>query len=85
MTTYIRRIMIDVGGVMLRRRLADVAKARDRATCTWPAVVGFAVGCRAERDIQGGNRLRSVALPAKARSARGCAAMTANLEGGQDS
>src|SRR5258706_439701 len=45
MTTNLTRLMMDVGDVMLGRRPADVAKARDRAMRTWPAIVGFAVGC----------------------------------------
>jgi hypothetical protein len=45
MTTNITRFMMDVGDVMLGRKPADVAKARDRVMRTWPAIVGFAVGC----------------------------------------
>src|SRR6266446_5219267 len=47
MTTNITRFVMDVGDVMLARRSADVAKARDRAMRTWPAIVGFAIGCGA--------------------------------------
>jgi uncharacterized membrane protein YoaK (UPF0700 family) len=36
MTTNITRFMMDVGDVILARRPADVAKARDRAMRTWP-------------------------------------------------
>src|SRR3979411_1963144 len=45
MTTNITRFMMDVGDVMLGHRPTDVVKARDRAMRTWPAIVGFAVGC----------------------------------------
>src|ERR1700694_4069429 len=45
MTTNLTRFMMDVGEVMLGRKPADVAKARDRAMRTWPAIVGFAIGC----------------------------------------
>src|SRR5438874_3287640 len=43
MTTNITRFMMDIGEVMVG--LSDVAKARDRARLTWPAIVGFAIGC----------------------------------------
>jgi uncharacterized membrane protein YoaK (UPF0700 family) len=64
MTTNITRFMMDVGDVMFGRRPADVAKARDRAMGTWPAIVGFAVGCGVGAAFEAAIGLRSLALPA---------------------
>jgi len=81
MTTNITRFMMDVGDVMLARRPADVAKARDRAMRTWPAIVGFAIGCGAGAICEAAIGLRSLALPAGL--ALLAVAMSANIEGGQ--
>src|SRR5260370_24642672 len=64
MTTNITRFMMDVGDVILGRKPADVAKARDRAMRTWPAIVGFAVGCGLGATCQMAIGLRSLVLPA---------------------
>src|SRR5713226_6958726 len=45
MTTNITRFTMDLGEVLLGRNPDDVAKARRRASHTWPAIIGFAVGC----------------------------------------
>jgi uncharacterized membrane protein YoaK (UPF0700 family) len=45
MTTNITRFTMDLGEVLLGRDPDDVAKARRRASHTWPAIIGFAVGC----------------------------------------
>ena len=71
MTTNITRFMMDVGDVMLGRKPVDAAKARDRAMRTWPAIVGFAVGCGLGATCEVAIGLKSLVLPA-ARSARGC-------------
>src|SRR5258707_4597779 len=81
MTTNITRLMMDVGDVMLARRSADVAKARDRAMRTWPAIVGFAVGCGLGAICEAAIGLRSLALPAGL--ALLAVAMSTNLEGDQ--
>ena len=52
MTTNITRFMMDIGEVMFGRKPSDVAKARDRAMLTWPAIVGFAVGCALGRHAR---------------------------------
>jgi uncharacterized membrane protein YoaK (UPF0700 family) len=64
MTTNITRFMMDVGNVMFGCRPADVAKARDRAMRTWPAIVGFAIGCGLGATCEAAIGLRSLALPA---------------------
>jgi uncharacterized membrane protein YoaK (UPF0700 family) len=81
MTTNITRFMMDVGDVMLGRRPADVAKARDRAMRTWPAIVGFAVGCGLGATCEATFGLWSLALPAGL--ALLAVAMSTNLEGDQ--
>jgi uncharacterized membrane protein YoaK (UPF0700 family) len=81
MTTNITRFMMDVGDVMLGRRSADVAKARDRAMRTLPAIVGFAVGCGLGATCEAVIGLRSLALPAGL--ALLAVAMSANPRGDQ--
>ena len=45
MTTDITMFMIDVGAMLFLRDPDGVAYARSRARRTWPAIVGFTVGC----------------------------------------
>ena len=47
MTSNVTRFAMDVGEVLLGGDSADVAKARNRATRTLPAIAGFTVGCAA--------------------------------------
>jgi uncharacterized membrane protein YoaK (UPF0700 family) len=81
MTTNITRFLMDGGDVMLARRPADVDKARDRAMRTWPAIVGFAIGCGLGATCEAAIGLRSLALPAGL--ALIAVAMSTNLERGQ--
>jgi hypothetical protein len=78
MTINIMRFIMDFGDVMFGRVPAEAAEVA-RPSDTHLAGVHW---LRRRGDMQGGNRLRSVALPAKARFARGCEGMTADLEGG---
>jgi uncharacterized membrane protein YoaK (UPF0700 family) len=55
--------MMDIGEVMFGRELSDVGKARDRAMLTWPAIVGFAVGCALGAACEAAIGLTSLALP----------------------
>lgn len=64
MTTNITRVMMDIGEMMLGRDPTEVAKARDRAVRTWPAIVGFAVGCGLGATCEAAIGLKSLALPA---------------------
>jgi uncharacterized membrane protein YoaK (UPF0700 family) len=82
MTTNITRFMMDVGDVLLGRKPAHVAKARDRAMRTWPAIVGFAVGCGLGAALEAAIGLRSLALPAGLAFLAVALGMTADLEGG---
>jgi len=45
MTTDITKFMMDVGAMLFRRDPIEVADARNRASQTWPPIVGFTVGC----------------------------------------
>ena len=63
MTTNITRFMMDIGEVMVGRNLSDVAKARDRARLTWPAIVGFAIGCGLGAACETAIGLMSLTLP----------------------
>jgi uncharacterized membrane protein YoaK (UPF0700 family) len=45
MTTDITTLTMDVGAIVFRRDPKGVAYARSRARHTWPAIVGFTVGC----------------------------------------
>jgi uncharacterized membrane protein YoaK (UPF0700 family) len=64
MTTNITLLTIDAGDILIGRNPKDVAKARSRARHTWPAVVGFAVGCTLGAYCEMIVGLRSLALPA---------------------
>jgi uncharacterized membrane protein YoaK (UPF0700 family) len=63
MTTNITRFMMDAGEALLGREPADVAKARYRAKRTWPAILGFAVGCGLGAACEVAIGLRALALP----------------------
>jgi hypothetical protein len=69
---------------MLGRKPADVAKARDRAMRTWPAIVGFAVGCGLGATCETAIGLRSLALPAGLALLAVTMGTTAKIEGDQD-
>src|SRR5882757_8913680 len=81
MTTNITRFMMDLGDVLLGRKPADVAKARDRAMRTLPAIVGFAVGCGLGATCEAAIGLWSPALPAGLALVAVTMGMTTNLEG----
>jgi uncharacterized membrane protein YoaK (UPF0700 family) len=64
MTTNITVFTMDVGEVLLGRNLNGVAKARNRARLTWPAIAGFALGCALGASSESALGLLSLALPA---------------------
>jgi uncharacterized membrane protein YoaK (UPF0700 family) len=64
MTSNITRFVMDIGTVIFSRDPRDVATARNRAQHTWPAIVGFAVGCALGAACQAAVGLLSLALPA---------------------
>jgi uncharacterized membrane protein YoaK (UPF0700 family) len=63
MTTNVTRFTMDVGEVLLGHDPDNVAKARRRANHTWPAIVGFAVGCGLGATSEAAFGLLSLALP----------------------
>ena len=83
MTTNITRFMMDIGEVMVGRNLSDVAKARDRARLTWPAIVGFAIGCGLGAACETAVGLMSLTLPVGL-AVLAVALGKATVEGGAD-
>jgi uncharacterized membrane protein YoaK (UPF0700 family) len=63
MTTNITRLMMDAGEVLLGRDAAEVVKARSRAKSTWPAILGFAIGCGVGAACEAAIGLMALALP----------------------
>jgi uncharacterized membrane protein YoaK (UPF0700 family) len=62
MTTNITRFMMDSGELLFGREAAEVADARHRANSTWPAILGFAVGCGLGAACEAAIGLKSLAL-----------------------
>src|SRR2546428_566735 len=60
----VTRFTRDVGEGLLGRDPDDVARARSRAKPTWPAIVGFPVGCGLGAACEAAIGLWSLALPA---------------------
>ncbi|HXO71349.1 MAG TPA: YoaK family protein [Bradyrhizobium sp.] len=83
MTTNITRFMMDLGEVMFGRKPSDVAKARDRAMLTWPAIVGFAIGCGLGAACEAAIGLASLALPVGFSALAVAIGMKANIEGSE--
>jgi uncharacterized membrane protein YoaK (UPF0700 family) len=63
MTTNITRFMMDFGEVLLEHDPDSLVKARRRMNHTWPAIIGFAVGCGFGAACEAAFGLRSLALP----------------------
>ena len=63
MTTNITLLAIDVGDLLLARQAGNVLKAQTRAKHTWPAVLGFVVGCAVGAWFEMLIGLRSLILP----------------------
>jgi uncharacterized membrane protein YoaK (UPF0700 family) len=64
MTSNVTRFAMDVGELLLGGDPADVAKARNRAAHTLPAIVGFTVGCGLGAACEAALGTWSLALPA---------------------
>ena len=63
MTSNVMHFMVDAGTLLVARDPGEVAKARRRALQTWPAIVGFAVGCALGAACEAAAGLWSLALP----------------------
>jgi uncharacterized membrane protein YoaK (UPF0700 family) len=64
MTSNVTRFANDIGEVLLGGDPAVVAKARNRAACILPAIVGFTVGCGLVAACEAAFGTWSLALPA---------------------
>jgi uncharacterized membrane protein YoaK (UPF0700 family) len=64
MTTNITVFTIDIGEIFLGRDPGGIATARVRARRTWPAIVGFLLGCALGAACEAALGLRALALPA---------------------
>ena len=83
MTTDITRFTMDVGAVLFGRDPDNVAQARSRAHHTWPAIVGFAVGCGLGATSQVAVGMWSLALPAGLALLALAMSFSAKLDAGQ--
>lgn len=63
MTTNITRFTMDMGEMLLGRDPEEVTKARRRAKDTWPAILGFIIGCCFGAACEAVVGLWSLALP----------------------
>jgi uncharacterized membrane protein YoaK (UPF0700 family) len=63
MTTNITVFSIDVGEIWLGKDAKRTALARARAKHTWPAIVGFVIGCALGAACEPAFGLQSLALP----------------------
>jgi uncharacterized membrane protein YoaK (UPF0700 family) len=63
MTTDITKFMMDLGAILFRRDPNEVAHASSRARRTWPAILGFTVGCSLGAILEAAIGPWSVALP----------------------
>jgi uncharacterized membrane protein YoaK (UPF0700 family) len=63
MTTDITKFMMDIVVMLFRRDSSEVAHARSRASHTWPAIVGFTIGCGLGAVLEAAIGYWSLALP----------------------
>jgi uncharacterized membrane protein YoaK (UPF0700 family) len=64
MTTNVTLVAIDVGEILFGRNAGNSVKARARAKHTWPAIVGFLIGCALGAACESAFGLRALVLPA---------------------
>jgi uncharacterized membrane protein YoaK (UPF0700 family) len=64
LTTNITLLTTDIGEIILGQDPGLIAKARQRARRTWPAVAGFLLGCALGAWCEAAIGLRALALPA---------------------
>jgi uncharacterized membrane protein YoaK (UPF0700 family) len=63
MTSNVTRFMVDISALLTARDPNERAHARRRANNTWPAIVGFTVGCALGAACEGTWGLWSLVLP----------------------
>ncbi len=83
MTTNITRFMMDLGDMLFGHSQDGAAKARERAKHTWPAILGFAVGCGLGAECEAVAGLWSLALPAGLALLALAMGLAARLDSGQ--
>jgi len=83
MTSNVTRFTMDLGEMLLGRDPDEVAKARSRAKHTWPAIVGFTVGCGLGAACEAAVGLWSLALPAGLALLALAMGVAATLDGGR--
>ncbi len=64
MTSNVTRFVLDLGEIFLGRDNSSITRARTRAQYTWPAIVGFVVGCAAGAVTEAEFGLWALLLPA---------------------
>jgi uncharacterized membrane protein YoaK (UPF0700 family) len=64
MTTNITLFTMDIVKILLQGDASGVAAARERAGNTWPAIIGFLLGCALGAACETALGLRSLMLPA---------------------
>jgi uncharacterized membrane protein YoaK (UPF0700 family) len=79
MTSNVTRFTMDVGAMLLGRDPAEVAQAQH----TWPAIVGFTVGCGLGAAGEAAVGLWSLALPAGLALLALALGVAATLDGGR--
>jgi uncharacterized membrane protein YoaK (UPF0700 family) len=83
MTSNVTRFMMDLGEMLLGGDPDQVAEARRRAQHTWPAIVGFTVGCGLGAACEAAVGLWSSALPAGLALLALTMGVAATLDGGR--
>ena len=63
MTTNITLWIIDAADIFLGRNASSVANVRSPAKHTWPAILGFLIGCALGGACEAALGLKSVVLP----------------------
>jgi len=63
LTTNITLLTMDLGEILLGKDARHVAKARDRARHTWPAIAGFLFGCALGAACEAVLGLHALVLP----------------------
>jgi uncharacterized membrane protein YoaK (UPF0700 family) len=63
MTTNITVVIMDLGEIWFGRSVTGNAKAHDRVRSTWPAIVGFLLGCAIGALCEPGFGLAALAAP----------------------
>jgi uncharacterized membrane protein YoaK (UPF0700 family) len=63
MTTNITVFTMDLGEILLGHDSIGIAKARDRAKATWPAIAGFLLGCSLGAPCEAAFGLGAMILP----------------------